>query len=526
MKERFETNESQKVFLAFFLILVIALSSCGKKASSNESPAAIPPSNNPAFDAVAKDIRQSVKGLEYPDEVGTELVKMVSDWKCDIWKQKLDKAKQDLHQNKTTVAQMAQVEKEITRNLYDSILKEIKYNENYSWMDKIIKDKAANCLGYAQLYYILGNSIGLKTEGLNVLKLRTGSLPTMVGHTACLVDLNDGTVIMVDLAYKIFSNAFTFKDEFAETGNIWELKDNNNPLRIHKRIQLCDRSGFAAFLHICQGNEYSKSGKNIEAIKEYTKAIELFPKSDHAYIYRGHEYDTLNKTMESISDYTMAMELDPDNADPYVMRGYLYSKLDKYLEALKDLTRALELNKGYTKAYRIREYVCRNLSLYKMAESDANKAKVYTYFDRGKDFLRSAKYPEAISEYTKVIELDPNITKAYNNRGYSYDKLGQYDNAIADYNKAIELDPLYIEEYNDRGLMYRKLGKYTEAIDDFSKAIELDPYNDKAYYNRGVVEAKIGRIDDAKKDLQKVVQMNPASKEQVKAISDKFNLGL
>ncbi len=179
MKERTETNTFQKAFLAFFLILFAALTSCSKKSSSDESPAAIPPPNNPAFDAVAKEIRQIVKGLEYPDEVGQDLATMVSGWKCDIWKQKIDKAKRDYQDNNLSLVQLANIEEEEIQELYRRIHKEFTYDTKYEHYDlpSIIIDKKASCLGFSQLFYILGNSLGLNVQVLDVFEQDNNSLP-------------------------------------------------------------------------------------------------------------------------------------------------------------------------------------------------------------------------------------------------------------------------------------------------------------------------------------------------------------
>ena len=49
------------------------------------------------------------------------------------------------------------------------------------------------------------------------------------------------------------------------------------------------------------------------------------------------------------------------------------------------------------------------------------------------------QYDQAISDYTKAIEINANNAYAYCNRGSVYDDKGLYDKAIADFNKAIEI---------------------------------------------------------------------------------------
>ena len=43
------------------------------------------------------------------------------------------------------------------------------------------------------------------------------------------------------------------------------------------------------------------------------------------------------------------------------------------------------------------------------------------------------QYTEAIADYDKAIELEPNLVEAYTNRGNAKTNLKQYSEAIADY---------------------------------------------------------------------------------------------
>ena len=51
-----------------------------------------------------------------------------------------------------------------------------------------------------------------------------------------------------------------------------------------------------------------------------------------------------------------------------------------------------------------------------------------------------ALYKEAIRDFTRVIEIDPDNANAYFNRGCCYDSVGELDLAISDYSVALELD--------------------------------------------------------------------------------------
>ena len=95
------------------------------------------------------------------------------------------------------------------------------------------------------------------------------------------------------------------------------------------------------------------------------------------------------------------------------------------------------------------------------------------HLNKGNAYCDQGEFDEAIQEFTKAIELDPEYALAYNNRGVAYDEKGEYDKAIADCNKAIELNPELDEPYFGRGLGYMELGQKEKAISDFEKSIEL-----------------------------------------------------
>ena len=50
-------------------------------------------------------------------------------------------------------------------------------------------------------------------------------------------------------------------------------------------------------------------------------------------------------------------------------------------------------------------------------------------------------YYDAIEDYNKAIELNPNNELAYHNRANAEYNIGLYDEAIKDYNKVMELNP-------------------------------------------------------------------------------------
>jgi len=102
-----------------------------------------------------------------------------------------------------------------------------------------------------------------------------------------------------------------------------------------------------------------------------------------------------------------------------------------------------------------------------------------------------------------TMQTELNDAVAYNNRGNAYSDKGQYDQAISDYTKALEINPRYARPYYNRGSAYARKGQYDQAISDYTKALEINPRYARAYYNRGSAYARKGQYDKAWEDVHK-----------------------
>ena len=136
-------------------------------------------------------------------------------------------------------------------------------------------------------------------------------------------------------------------------------------------------------------------------------------------------------------------------------------------------------------------------------------------YQKGASYLKQNKLDEAISEFSKAIELSPRPDKAYYDRGRAYDAKGELDKAIDDYTKAIEVN--WIETiqgaYNNRALDYEKKGELDKALADYTKGIEAIPnptfsgykyFKSVLHRNRAEIYRIKGEFDKALEDVRAI----------------------
>jgi tetratricopeptide (TPR) repeat protein len=123
------------------------------------------------------------------------------------------------------------------------------------------------------------------------------------------------------------------------------------------------------------------------------------------------------------------------------------------------------------------------------------------YFNRGVAKNKHSLADDALLDYTKAIECDPNYSKAYNNRGLNYLRKGRLAEAITDFTKAIELtlkDPL---PFFNRAFAYFEEMVLDKALADCAVALSLDEKFADAYGLRGLILLKVGRDAEAQSDF-------------------------
>ena len=187
---------------------------------------------------------------------------------------------------------------------------------------------------------------------------------------------------------------------------------------------------------------FEQYGKTLDLTE---KAIKLDNFNPKAYFIRGMTFKLKGDTANAIKNIQIAVEQDQENYNAYIQLGMLYAAKHNKL-AVEYYSDAIKLNPKSIEA------------LYDLG---------IFYQDNG--FLN-----EALSTYTKLLQIDSTYKFAHYNMGYIHlVDLKMYKEAIKYFNKAIKFAPDYYEAYYNRGYCFELLGDVMNARKDYKKALEI-----------------------------------------------------
>lgn len=200
--------------------------------------------------------------------------------------------------------------------------------------------------------------------------------------------------------------------------------------------------------------------ERFSSIDNYSKRIGEDSSDISAYMGRAVDFMLIQDMKSALEDCDALVRINPSYLPVYMNRALILSKELEYANAMKE-------NEEEDKAASTLQSF--DVPGIKGAKNSSSKFKTQV----AESQITSAERWKIISDYGKVISLDPKFVTAYYNRANIYSELKEYQRAIDDYTRAIELEPDFAEAYFNRGLTRVLAGKDKEGIFDLSKAGEL-----------------------------------------------------
>jgi adenylate cyclase len=323
-----------------------------------------------------------------------------------------------------------------------------------------------------------------------------------------------------DLRVASRTSCFAFKSKNADVAEVAEK------LRVH---------------HLVEGS-VRKSGDKLRV------AVQLIETSTDRHLWSESYDENLNEIFSMQEDISKricnALQItlnekdapDATTEDPqaydYYLRGlgFFTAKGGADLDFAIDMfTRATQLDSGFVKAWLKLTVSLAMNAIYHgnedaQARAEAAAEELYrlaperadTYSALGWSLLAAEKYDEAMVQFERALEIDPNNFDAYNNYARAAFHQGNLEKALEMFEKAAACDPedwetvlLSIQIYQKFGDTKGLLAACAEGLRRAERFLQVYPNNQRAYYLGAFALHYAGQKDKAREWIQKALEIAP-----------------
>ncbi len=282
---------------------------------------------------------------------------------------------------------------------------------------------------------------------------------------------------------------------------------------------------FATFAYGQSAKSFYKAGDKFfdvkqyeDAILQYTKAVDVDPEYEKAYVSRAVTYEKLGNYAEAAADYERALVFLPKDEKVHYNAGKAYYQSGEFGKALAKLNDAISKKSNYVEAYQIRTQVFLELKKYDEALEDCKKAlrlkeNEVNFYNLGQVYEKLELFDEAQEAYQKSIRKNGNVVDSHYALAllsYNRENLAM---SMTSVNNVIRINSRYKEGLMLRSQIYAKQMNLTKAVDDISIALNMFKNDPDLYVLRGDFYQLLSRHSDALVDYTNALEIDPTKAE-------------
>lgn len=283
-------------------------------------------------------------------------------------------------------------------------------------------------------------------------------------------------------------------------------------------------------------------GRDEEALRCYSKGLELSPENAAMWYNKAHGYHRLGHLEEAVCCYDRALAIEPRYASAWYNKGCALRKMGRFVEACSCHGRATEIDPCHAQAWFGRALNLGSLGRYEEAIPccdrglELNPRDTEAWFNRGTYLAILGRREEALRCFDKAVEMDPQYAEGWFGKAGCEESLGRKQNAMQSYEQCIAHAPArsadYIviaeqrvreseghsdlnvpeprgpHEWHEEGYNLNMVGSHEEALRCYDRALELDPRYVGAYCDKGDCLADLDRHNEALACYERALELD------------------
>lgn len=165
----------------------------------------------------------------------------------------------------------------------------------------------------------------------------------LLGRANCWINLGESQKAILDLDAAV-RHYPSFADAYLSRGVAWSMIDqlDKGLADLNEAIRL--NTNWLPYAHYVRGGIQLKRGETDAAIDDYSKALQLDPKSSDCLLGRSSAYYKKRDLNRALADCYDAVRLAPQNALVYRNLGYTLIELKQFKEALASFEQGLAVD--------------------------------------------------------------------------------------------------------------------------------------------------------------------------------------
>jgi len=269
------------------------------------------------------------------------------------------------------------------------------------------------------------------------------------------------------------------------------------------------------------GVTYYRQGDYRNAITALKKATAENPEDREAIQVLGLSYYLANRPVEAIPLLEKVQGWYPSaNIDAAYILGICNIQVQAYPQARQAFARMFGVGADSAASYLFTARMLLRQDLSTVAEEYAQRAVALDpklplgHQLLGEIDLFHSKFPEAITEFQKELEINPGYAAAYYKLADAYSRVQKFDEAEKLLQRSIWLDATSTGPYVLLGKVLQKKGETELAVRALQRALAMDPNNAIPHYLLGQCYRELGHAEDAERELKLAESLQGGQKEK------------
>ena len=238
-------------------------------------------------------------------------------------------------------------------------------------------------------------------------------------------------------------------------------------------------------------------GRLQEAAEALEQAVRADPEGDRAFLLLGKTFLNLNRDREAVAALEKAHALDPENWEYSNLLGVACKRAGRTEEALA----------AFATAARNAPWAPRpHLNLARMYDEIGQHGSAEVerrLFEKWRPLQREAEVAE------EMVKSDPDDPGGRTDLGLAYTRQGRFAEALAEFRRASELDPNGGMARYGLGEALHRENRYAEAVESYEQALERVPGDAAAHTGLGRSLAALGRFEQAAEQFRAALASDP-----------------